>query len=46
MLSTISSVCDPLDFIAPVILVEKQILQEICYGSSWDEPVEGNILSL
>jgi len=44
MLSTISSVYDPLGFIAPVILVGKQILQEICHGRSWDEPVEGDIL--
>ena len=45
MLSTISSVCDPLGFIAPVILVGKRILQGICHSSSWDEPVEGDVLS-
>ena len=45
MLSTISSVYDPLGFIAPVVLVGKRILQEICDDSSWDEPVEGDILS-
>ena len=45
MLSTISSVYDPLVFIAPVILVGKRILQEICHSSSWDEPVKGDILS-
>ena len=45
MLSTISSVYDPLGIIAPVILIGKRILQEICHGSSWDEPVEGDVLS-
>ena len=45
MLSTISSVYGPLGFIAPVILVGKRILQEICHGSNWDEPVEGDDLS-
>ena len=40
ILSTISSVYDPLGFIAPVIMVGKQILQELCgRGSDWDEPV-------
>ena len=43
MLSTISSVYDPLGIIAPVILIGKRILQEICHGSSWDEPVEGDV---
>ena len=45
MLSTISSVYDSLGIIAPVILIGKRILQEICHGSSWDEPVEGDVLS-
>ena len=39
ILSTISSVYDPLGLIAPVVLVGKQILQDICQGSDWDEPV-------
>ena len=45
MLSTISSVYDPLGFIAPVILVGKQILQEICHSNSWDDPVQGDLLA-
>ncbi|KAK3713870.1 hypothetical protein QZH41_010920, partial [Actinostola sp. cb2023] len=40
ILSTISSVYDPLGFIAPVVLVGKQILQDICHTSNWDEPVD------
>ena len=40
ILSTISSIYDPLGFIAPVVLVGKRILQEICQASSWDEPVD------
>ncbi|XP_028406789.1 uncharacterized protein LOC114529231 [Dendronephthya gigantea] len=39
ILATISSVYDPLGFIAPVVLVGKQILQEICNTRDWDEPV-------
>ena len=40
ILSTISSIFDPLGFIAPVVLVGKQILQEICHTTSWDESVD------
>ena len=40
ILSTISSIYDPLGFIAPVVLVRKNILQDICHTSSWDEPVD------
>ena len=37
ILSTINSVYDPLGFIAPVILVGKQILQQMCQDNSdWD----------
>lgn len=43
ILSTICSVYDPLGFIAPVIMVGKQILQDICHERSWDEPVEGEV---
>ena len=39
--ATISSISDPLGLIAPVVLVGKQILQEICHGKDWDEPIEG-----
>ena len=38
ILSTVSSVYDPLGPIAPVVLVGKQILQDICQGSDWDKP--------
>ncbi|XP_068720766.1 uncharacterized protein [Montipora capricornis] len=40
ILSTISSIDDPLGFIAPVVLVGKKILQDICQSNSWDEPVD------
>ena len=40
ILSTISSFYDPLGFIAPVVLVGKKILQDICHTNSWDEPVD------
>ena len=39
ILSTVSSIYDPLGFIAPVVLVGK-ILQTICHANSWDEPVD------
>ena len=40
ILSTVSSVYDPLGFIAPVILVGKQILQQTCGDNSgWDDPI-------
>ena len=38
ILSTISSIYDPLGFIAPVVLVGKKILQDICHTNSWDKP--------
>ena len=40
ILSTISSIYDPLGFIAPVVLLGKKILQDICHTNSWDEPVD------
>ncbi|KAJ8027919.1 hypothetical protein HOLleu_30014 [Holothuria leucospilota] len=40
VLSTISSVYDPFGFIAPVILVGKQILQQLCHNNlDWDSPL-------
>ena len=40
ILSTISSVYDPLGFVAPVILRGKQILQKVCNESvDWDTPL-------
>ena len=40
ILSTISPIYDPLGFIAPVVLVGKKILQDICHSKCWDEPVD------
>ena len=47
MLSTISSDYDPLGFVAPVILVGKQILQELCRGNvDWDDPIPDELRPL
>ena len=40
ILSTISSIYDTLGFIAPVVLVGKKILQDICHTNSWDGPAD------
>ena len=46
ILSTISSVYDPLGIVSPVILVGKQILQELCSQNvDWDEPLSDDILT-
>lgn len=40
VLSTLSSVYDPLGLISPFILVGKQILQEMCRNQiDWDSPI-------
>ena len=40
ILSTVSSVFDPLGLVSPFILVGKQILQELCRdGVGWDDEV-------
>lgn len=40
ILSTVSSVYDPLGFISPVVLVGKQILQQTCGENvDWDDPI-------
>ena len=40
VLSTISSVYDPLGFVAPCLLVGKQILQSLCRTEAgWDDPL-------
>ncbi|XP_033095728.1 uncharacterized protein LOC117100236 [Anneissia japonica] len=44
ILSTISSICDLLWFAAPVVLVEKIILQELCRSKvDWDDPVPDSL---
>ncbi len=46
VLSTVSSIFDPLGFVAPVILVGRKILQELCIlGRDWDDPVPDDIRS-
>ena len=40
ILSTIIFIYHPLRFIAPVVLLGKNILQDICHSNSWDEPVD------
>ena len=45
ILGTISSIFDPLGPTAPVVLVGKQTLQQICHAKGWDEPVQGEILA-
>ena len=45
ILSTVSSVYDPLGIVSPVILVGKQILQDLCRRNvDWDDPVPEEIL--
>ncbi|XP_048587898.1 uncharacterized protein LOC125571976 [Nematostella vectensis] len=45
VLSTISSVFDPLNFAAPVIMRGKQIMQALWRRKApWDEPLSGDIL--
>ena len=40
ILSTVCSMYDPLGYISPVILVDKQILQEMCADNlDWDDPL-------
>ena len=47
ILSTISSVYDPLGAVSSVILVGKQILQTLCRQNvSWDDPIPDDILPL
>lgn len=45
MLSVLSSVCDPLGFLAPVVLPAKAMLQELCRRNfGWNETVPQDIL--
>ena len=40
ILSTISSICDPIGFVAPLMLQGKSILQELCnLQLGWDNPI-------
>ena len=44
ILSTVSSIFDPLGFVAPVLLEGKAILQELCRQNlDWDDPVPEEI---
>ena len=46
ILSTISSICDPLGFVAPVLLEGRTILQELCRNNTGlDDPVPNDIQS-
>lgn len=46
ILSTVSSVYDPLGFLAPLILTGKGLLQDLCRGKvEWDDPIPENIRS-
>ncbi|XP_043232467.1 uncharacterized protein LOC122386858 [Amphibalanus amphitrite] len=46
ILSTVSSVFDPLGFVSPFILRGKQIVKELCRdGFGWDDPVPDDILT-
>ena len=45
ILSTVSQIYDPLGFLAPMILVGKQILKEICQrGYDWDDLLTDDIV--
>ncbi|XP_045070211.1 uncharacterized protein LOC123484206 [Coregonus clupeaformis] len=47
VLSTVASVYDPLGFVAPFILVGKQILQQMCRDKlSWDDPLPDDLRPL
>ena len=44
ILSTVCYVYDPLGFVSPVVLIAKQILQELCRdGADWDDSVPESI---
>ena len=44
ILSTVSSVYDPLGFLAPFILIGKQILPQLCRDKAdWDEPIPDQV---
>ena len=44
ILSRVSSIFDPLGFVAPLLLDGKSILQELCrHEVSWDDPIRDDI---
>ena len=44
LLSTISSIFDPLGIVSPFLLTGKALLQELCRdGKDWDEPIPADI---
>ena len=46
ILSTVSSVYDPLGFLAPLMLKGKGLLQDLCRGKvEWDDPIPENVRS-
>ena len=46
ILSTVSSVYDPLGFLAPLILVGEGLHQDLCRGKvEWDDPIPKNVIS-
>ncbi|CAI5694728.1 unnamed protein product [Oreochromis niloticus] len=46
VLSTVASIYDPLGFVAPFVLLGKQILQQMCREKAdWDEPLTSNLKS-
>ncbi|XP_060554552.1 uncharacterized protein LOC132715557 [Ruditapes philippinarum] len=47
VLSTLSSVYEPLGFLAPVILIGKQLLQQMCRNNTdWDSPLSDDFKPL
>ena len=47
ILSTVSSVYNPLGFLAPLLLIGKGLLQDLCRGKvAWDDPIPENVRSL
>lgn len=45
VLSTVASIYDPLGFVAPFILLGKQILQRMCHDKTdWDEPLSNELM--
>nr|XP_054599707.1 uncharacterized protein LOC129164253 [Nothobranchius furzeri] len=46
VLSTVASIYDPLGFVAPFVLLGKQILQQMCREKAdWDEPLASDLKS-